>query len=45
MINIGEVSRPWGVCVNKNNEVVIADRRNNRIQVIIIISAYIIDSK
>lgn len=31
--NDGEVSRPWGVCVNKNNEVIIADRRNNRIQV------------
>lgn len=29
----GEVSRPWGVCVNKDNEIVIADRRNNRIQV------------
>lgn len=29
----GEVSRPWGVCVNKNNEIVVADRRNNRIQV------------
>jgi tripartite motif-containing protein 71 len=29
----GEVSRPWGVCVNKSNEIIIADRRNNRIQV------------
>lgn len=29
----GQVSRPWGVCVTKNNEVIIADRRNNRIQV------------
>lgn len=29
----GEVSRPWGVCVNKNNEIIVADRRNNRIQV------------
>lgn len=23
----------WGVCVNKSNEIIIADRRNNRIQV------------
>lgn len=29
----GKVSRPWGVCVNKNNDIIIADRRNNRIQV------------
>ena len=29
----GQVSRPWGVCVNKSNEIIIADRRNNRIQV------------
>ncbi|KAG5682004.1 hypothetical protein PVAND_011400 [Polypedilum vanderplanki] len=29
----GEVSRPWGICVNKNNEIIVADRRNNRIQV------------
>jgi tripartite motif-containing protein 71 len=29
----GEVSRPWGVCVNKCNDIIIADRRNNRIQV------------
>lgn len=29
----GMVSRPWGICVNKNNEIIIADRRNNRIQV------------
>lgn len=31
--NDGEVSRPWGLCVTKHNEVIIADRRNNRIQV------------
>jgi tripartite motif-containing protein 71 len=29
----GKVSRPWGVCVNKSNEIIIADRRNNRIQI------------
>lgn len=27
------MSRPWGVCVNKNNDIIVADRRNNRIQV------------
>lgn len=36
----GEVSRPWGVCVNKNNEIIIADRRNNRIQVFFQDGAY-----
>ncbi|KAL5287259.1 TRIM71 family protein [Megaselia abdita] len=29
----GKVSRPWGVCVDKNNNVIVSDRRNNRIQV------------
>ncbi|CAO1387448.1 unnamed protein product [Diamesa tonsa] len=29
----GFVSRPWGICVNKNNEIIVADRRNNRIQI------------
>ena len=29
----GYVSRPWGICVNKDNEIIVADRRNNRIQV------------
>lgn len=29
----GQVSRPWGLCVDKEGNIVIADRRNNRIQV------------
>lgn len=29
----GFVSRPWGICVNKDNEIIVADRRNNRIQI------------
>lgn len=29
----GKVSRPWGVCVDKNSNVIVSDRRNNRIQV------------
>jgi tripartite motif-containing protein 71 len=33
--NDGEVSRPWGICVTKNNEIIIADRRNNRVQVFV----------
>lgn len=28
----GEVSRPWGLCVNREGNILIADRRNNRIQ-------------
>lgn len=29
----GEVSRPWGLCVNKEGNILVADRRNNRIQI------------
>ncbi|XP_037903991.1 protein wech [Hermetia illucens] len=29
----GQVSRPWGVCVDKEGTVYISDRRNNRVQV------------
>ncbi|XP_059612624.1 protein wech [Phlebotomus argentipes] len=29
----GEVSRPWGVCVDRDGQILIADRRNNRVQV------------
>ncbi len=29
----GQVSRPWGLCVDKDGNVVVADRRNNRVQV------------
>lgn len=29
----GQVSRPWGLCVDKEGNVIVADRRNNRVQV------------
>lgn len=29
----GQLSRPWGVCVDKDSNIIIGDRRNNRIQV------------
>lgn len=29
----GRVSRPWGLCVDKEGHIVVADRRNNRVQV------------
>uniref|UniRef100_A0A4W3JLH0 E3 ubiquitin-protein ligase TRIM71 n=2 Tax=Callorhinchus milii TaxID=7868 RepID=A0A4W3JLH0_CALMI len=29
----GQLCRPWGVCVNKDGYIIIADRSNNRIQV------------
>ncbi|GAB0090392.1 Protein wech [Sergentomyia squamirostris] len=29
----GDVSRPWGVCVDRDGQILVADRRNNRIQV------------
>ncbi|XP_031624094.1 protein wech [Contarinia nasturtii] len=29
----GQLSRPWGVCVDKDGSIIIGDRRNNRIQV------------
>lgn len=29
----GQVSRPWGVCVDKNGNILVSDRRNNRVQV------------
>lgn len=29
----GQVSRPWGLCVDKDGNIVVADRRNNRVQV------------
>lgn len=28
-----QLSRPWGVCVDKDSNIIIGDRRNNRIQV------------
>lgn len=29
----GQLSRPWGVCTNKDGYVIVADRSNNRIQI------------
>lgn len=29
----GQLSRPWGVCVDKDANIIVGDRRNNRIQV------------
>lgn len=29
----GQLSRPWGVCVDKDSNIIVGDRRNNRIQV------------
>lgn len=29
----GQLCRPWGVCCDKNNNIIVADRSNNRIQV------------
>ncbi|XP_072942355.1 protein wech [Epargyreus clarus] len=28
----GQVSRPWGLCVDREGNIIVADRRNNRIQ-------------
>ncbi|XP_041984646.1 protein wech isoform X2 [Aricia agestis] len=29
----GQVSRPWGLCIDKDGNFIVADRRNNRIQI------------
>lgn len=29
----GQVSRPWGLCVDRNGRIIVADRRNHRIQI------------
>lgn len=29
----GQVSRPWGLCVDRDGNIIVADRRNNRVQV------------
>lgn len=29
----GQVSRPWGLCIDKEGNYIVADRRNNRIQI------------
>ncbi|XP_046662538.1 E3 ubiquitin-protein ligase TRIM71 isoform X2 [Homalodisca vitripennis] len=29
----GELCRPWGVCCDSNNNIIVADRSNNRIQI------------
>lgn len=29
----GQLSRPWGICVDKDGNIIVGDRRNNRVQV------------
>ncbi|CAG9795871.1 unnamed protein product [Diatraea saccharalis] len=29
----GHVSRPWGLCIDREGNIIVADRRNNRIQI------------
>ncbi|XP_077284413.1 tripartite motif containing 71 protein wech [Arctopsyche grandis] len=29
----GQLSRPWGLCVDRDGNIIVADRRNNRVQV------------
>ncbi|CAG9795870.1 unnamed protein product [Diatraea saccharalis] len=29
----GQVSRPWGLCIDREGHIIVADRRNNRIQI------------
>lgn len=29
----GELCRPWGICCDRNNNIIIADRSNNRVQI------------
>jgi tripartite motif-containing protein 71 len=29
----GQVSRPWGLCVDRDGNILVADRRNNRVQI------------
>ncbi|XP_013187728.1 protein wech [Amyelois transitella] len=29
----GQVSRPWGLCIDREGNIIVADRRNNRIQI------------
>lgn len=29
----GELCRPWGVCCDRNNNIIVADRSNNRVQI------------
>lgn len=29
----GQLSRPWGLCVDREGNIIVADRRNNRVQV------------
>lgn len=31
--NDGELCRPWGICCDKNGNIIVADRSNNRIQI------------
>lgn len=29
----GQLCRPWGVCCDRNGQIIVADRSNNRVQV------------
>ncbi|CAH0551130.1 unnamed protein product [Brassicogethes aeneus] len=37
----GQLCRPWGICCNKLNQIIVADRSNNRIQVFNTSGAYL----
>ena len=38
----GELCRPWGICIDLHGRVLVADRSNNRIQVVIFIFSLIL---
>ena len=34
--SVGMIHSPWGLAVNKRNEIILADTRNNRVQIFIV---------